>query len=96
MNEQLFWFYIAVGALSKLATLRNSSPGDRLAAVATIVAGAGLSGYVIPVEANPAVFWVLGVFHASEVVGRFLSVAIDKARIKVDRWWRGRRARPAQ
>lgn len=81
MNTSLFWAYIAIGMVSKWLTMKRPTPGEKAVAIPVIVAGALVVAWIIPQELNAAVIPVLAVFHGGEVIGRILSIGIDKVRV---------------
>lgn len=87
INPQLFWVYVAVGALTELLTLRHPTPGQQWAAGLQVTVSGAFLAMLIPPEANTAVYICIFISSLGRIGGKQVAVAIDKARL----WWAVRR-----
>lgn len=84
MNFDILFFYIAIGSLAKLLTLRYPTPGQQWAAGLEVVAGGVLLGIFVPPELTGPVMLGVGTPFAASLFGHYVGRLIDIFRLRKD------------
>lgn len=80
-NTELALFYLAVGSVTELATMKYPTPGERAGTIAQVCGVSFVLGAVMPEAANGAVMLALFIAPMGKVLGRILGDGIDFFRL---------------